>query len=170
MQQAGASKHSDRRGVPPTAPSGKVRRGVALALALAASLALLLAAAWAADPDPAPLLRFAPRPNVEAVRCIGSLLTRTETVFWGATNRGDAPVAGPLTIELTRIHPDGTQTLLKRETAERLGAGQSVLYQYMYDVVFCVTTDPRLPWPGGGRFRVTLESGAWRRAVDALDP
>ncbi len=126
--------------------------------------------AWAAEPDLAPFLRFAPRPPVEVVRCVAGPLTRTETIFWGATNRGDSPVAAPLTIELARIHPDGTQTLLKRETAERLGAGESLIYQYMYPMMLCVTTDPRLPWPGGGRFRVTLESGAGRRMVEALDP
>ena len=169
MHQAEVNRRSDRRGVPPTAPSGKVRRGMALALAASLTL-LLLAAARAADPDLAPFVRFAPRPNVEAVRCFASPVTRTETIFWGATNRGDAPVAGALTIELARIHPDGTQTLLKREAAERLGAGESLVYQYMYPVMLCVTTDPRLPWPGGGRFRVTLESGAGRRAIDAMDP
>ncbi len=143
-----------------------------LALALAVPLGLLAASGRArgAEPDLAPFLRFAPRPNVEAVRCFGSSLTRTETVFWGATNRGDAPVTAPLTIELVRIHPDGTQTLLKRETAERLGGGESLAYQYMYPVMLCVTTDPRLPWPGGGRFRVTVEGAVGRRAVDALDP
>ena len=142
-----------------------------MALALAASLALLLAAAArAAYPDLAPFLRFAPRPPVEAVRCFAGPVTRTETIFWGAANRGDAPVTAPLTIELARIHPDGTQTLLKRETAEGLGAGESLVFHYMYPVMLCVTTDPRLPWPGGGRFRVTVNPGGPRRSTDAPDP
>ncbi len=146
--------------------------GTTLALAFFVSLCALDApgAARAADPDVAPFIRFAPRPNVEAVRCFASPVTRTETVFWGATNRGDAPAAGPLALELARIHPDGTQTLLKRETAERLGAGDSLVYQYQYPVMLCVTTDPRLPWPGGGRFRVTVNSAGVNRAADALDP
>ena len=153
-------------------PMRTQRAGIVLVLALLVPVCAFGApgTARAAEPDLAPFVRFAPRPNVEAVRCIASPVTRTETIFWGATNRADAPVAGAFTIELARIHPDGTQTLLKRETAERLGAGESLVLQYMYPVMLCVTTDPRLPWPGGGRFRVMVDVGGLKRSADALDP
>jgi hypothetical protein len=104
------------------------------------------------------------------VRCISGPLTRTEILFWGLANRGDASAVVPVAVELSRIHPDGSSTLLKRETLDRLSAGESQTFQYAYPVVLCVTADPRLPWPEGGRFRVTLEGGGVRRTADAPDP
>lgn len=170
MAQAEAKGRGERRGVAGEALAGAVRRGAALALLALLAIPFAPGAGAAAESALAPFLRFAPPSPGQGVRCFISPITQTETIFWGANNRGDTPVEGAIALELSRVHPDGTQTLLMRETAERLAAGESLVFQYRHPAVLCVTTDPRLPWPGGGRFRVTVEFGAVRRSVDALDP
>jgi hypothetical protein len=139
-------------------------------MALWLALWLVAGAAAAAEPDVQPVLRFPPRQPSDPVRCFTAPVTRTETAFWGAANRGDAPAAGPFDVELLRVHPDGTRAVLSRETVARLEPGESAVFQYAYPVAFCITPEPRLPWPPGGRFRATVGEGAGRRAIDALDP
>ena len=159
------------------AACGRKRRGEArisallgLGLMVCGTLFLPRAALGATGPDVAAVIQFPPRPPAEATRCFASPITRTETIFWGATNQGDAPVPAPIAVELTRIHPNGTSTRLSRETVGVLAPGETILFQFPYPVTLCVTADPRLPWPNGGRFRVTVDADDVRRTADALDP
>lgn len=123
----------------------------------------------AAEAELTPVLRFAARPPGEVIRCFASPVTRTETIFWGVANRGDETAAA-VAVELARIQPDGTRTVLKKETVERLPAGEDAVFQFAYQVTFCVTPEPRRPWPPGGRFRVTIKPGGPGRSLDARDP
>ncbi len=141
-----------------------------LGLMVCGALSLPRAALGATGPEVAAVIQFPPRPPAEATRCFATPITRTETIFWGVTNRGDAPVPALIAVELTRIHPNGTSSRLGRETVGILAPGETILFQLPYPVTLCLTADPRLPWPGGGRFRVTVDAGGVQRSADALDP
>ncbi len=91
-------------GFPPKGWRGRGRTG--LALIWSAALAVMAPGGGVAAPGPGlvPILQSSPRPLTEAVRCISGPLTRTETLFWGVANRGDAPAVVPVAVELSRIH------------------------------------------------------------------
>ncbi len=129
-----------------------------------------LAALAATAPDLVPVLRFPPRPSAEALRCSGDPIARTETLLWGMENRSADAAPGPHGLELTRLHPDGTSTLLVRQTIGGLAAGETFLIRFPYEVIYCLSGDPRMPWPAGGRFRVSVGSGGAQRSTEASDP
>jgi hypothetical protein len=151
---------------------GRRRRGAGLIIWRMPTWALRvpLVALAATAPDLVPVLRLAPRASAEAVRCSGARIARTETLMWGVENRGPAPAPGPHALELIRLHPDGTSTLLVRGTIGTLAAGETYLLRFPYEVTYCVTKDPGLPWPAGGRFRVTVGSGSAQPSTEAPDP